>query len=150
MIYQQHQRQRRNWTPRTPPRNRPRMDYTSGQSDQRRLEENSSNPLSDSDPTQDLFDTPNDDALLDEYYLESIDARHTWEQEQLHEYEGFVVLEQLQLLNNEKEQQENIAAEERLQQTREEERNGQDLLQLEHCDNIGFLLLQMNQPLSYD
>ena len=57
------------------------------------------------------------------YNLETIDPRDTWEQEQLHEFEGFVVLEHLQLLSDQIEQQENIDAEERFAKDKEEERS---------------------------
>ena len=90
--------------------------------------------------------------LLDAYMynLETIDPRDTWKQEQLYEFEGFVVLEHLQLLSDETEQQENIDAEERFIQVKQERHNGQELLQLEQNDRIDFLLLQINQPLLYE
>lgn len=91
MIHQQLQRQRRDWTPRT----QPRIDYTSGHSIQRGLEENSWNLLCDSDPTQEQMDSPTDDALLDEYNLKRLDPRDTWGKKQLHEFGGFVALEEL-------------------------------------------------------
>ena len=92
--------------------------------------------------------SPTDEILLDAYDLERIDSTERWEQEQLYEFEGFVVLEHLELLADETEQKENIDAKERLEQAREEEQNKQQLLQLEHSDLIDFLLLQTNQPLS--
>ena len=146
MIHQQHQRQRRNWGPET----QLPMDYESGQSILRRLEENSWNRLCHAEPTPKQMDSPTDDALLDEYNLERLDPRDTWEQKQLSEFEGFVILEHLQLLRDEIEQQQNIEAEERLEQTREEQRNKQQLLQFELCDHIDHLLLQLYQPLSHD
>ena len=82
--------------------------------------------------------------------MERLGPRDTWEQERLSEFEGFVVLEHLQLLRDEIEQQQNIDAQERLEQTRHEERSEQQLLQFELCDQIDHLLLQMHQPLSYD
>ena len=75
------------------------------------------------------MDSPTDDAMLDEYNLERLDPRDVWEQEQLSEFEGFVVLEHIQLLRDEIEQQQNIDAQERLAQTRHEERSEQQLLQ---------------------
>ena len=59
-----------------------------------------------------------------------------------------MVLEHLELLANETKQRENIEAEARLEQAREDEQNQQQLLHLEQCDLIDFLLLQTNQPLS--
>ena len=96
--------------------------------------------------------SPTDEMLLDAYMynLETIDARDRWEQEQLYEFEGFVVLEHLQLLSDQIEQQENIDAEERFPQDKEEERSDQDLLQLQQSEHINFRLLQLNQPLSYE
>ena len=38
------------------------------------------------------------------YNLETIDPRDRWQQEQLNEFEGFVVLEHLQLLSDQTEQ----------------------------------------------
>ena len=146
MIHQQHQRQRRNWRPGT---HLP-MDYASGQSILRRLEENSWNPLSDAEPTQEQMHSPTGDVLLDEYNMDRLDPRDTWEQEQLSEFEGFVVLEHLQLLRDESEQQQNIDAEKGLEQTRQQERSEQQLPQFELCDQIDHLLPQMYHPLSYD
>ena len=60
------------------------------------------------------------------------------------------MLEQLQLLNDQTEQQENIDAEERFAQAKQEERNDRELLQLEQSDQIDFVLLYMNQPPSYE
>ena len=145
-IHQQHQRQRRNWRPET----QLRTDYASGQSILRRLEENSLNRLCDAKPKPEQMDSPTDDALLDEYNLDRLDPRDTWEQEQLSAFEGFVILEHLQLLRDEIEQQQNIDAEERLEQTREKKRNTQQLLHFELCDHIDHLLLQLYQPLSHD
>ena len=90
--------------------------------------------------------------LLDAYMynLETIDPRDRWEQGQLYEFQGFVVLEHLQLLSDETEQQENIDAEERFTQANQEERSDHDLLQMEQSEHIDFLLLQLNQPLSYE
>ena len=116
----------------------------------RRLEDIFWNPLRDRDPRQEPMESPSDEALLDAYDLEKIDPRDTLDQAQLYEFEGFVVLEHLQLLSDEMEQQENINAEEQLEQAKEEEQSEQQLLQLEQCDQIDFLLLQMNQPLVYD
>ena len=79
MNHRQHQRQRRNWTPRT----QLRMDYTSGQSIQRRLQENSWNPLCATDPTEEQMDSPYDEIVLDAYELERMDPRDTREQERL-------------------------------------------------------------------
>ena len=84
------------------------------------------------------------------YNLETIDPRDRWEQAQLYEFEGFVVLEHLQLVSDQIEQQENIDAEEQFAQDKEEERSDLDLLQLEQSEQIDFLLLQLNQPLSYE
>ena len=50
-----------------------------------------------------------------------MDTRDTWEQERLYEFEGFVVLEHLQLLSDQIEQQQNIDTEEVLEQTRQQE-----------------------------
>jgi hypothetical protein len=146
MIHQQHQRQRRNQRPET----QLPMDYASGQSILSRLEANSWNPLCDAEPTQEQLDSLTDDALLDGYDMERIDPRHTWEQEQLSEFEGFVVLEHPRLLRDEIEQQQNIDAQERLERTRQQERSEPQLLHFEQCDDIDQLLLQMNQPMSYD
>ena len=146
MIHQQHLRQRRNGRPGT----QLPLAYASQQSILRRLEENSWNTLCDADPTQEQMDSPTDSALLDEYDMERVDPRDTWEQKQLSEFEGFVVLEHLQLLRDEIEQQQNIDDEEALEQTRERTRSEQQLLQFELCDQIDHLLLQMHQPLSYD
>ena len=66
----------------------------------------------------------------------------------LYEFEGFVVLEHLELLADETEQRQNIDAAEPLEQAKEGEQREQQLLQLEHYDLIDFLLLQTNQPLS--
>ena len=52
-----------------------------------------------------------DEIVLDAYDLERIDPRDTREQEPLYEFEGFVVLEHLQLFSDELEHQENINAE---------------------------------------
>ena len=41
------------------------------------------------------MDSPRDEILLEVYKLERIYPRERWEQEQLYEIEGFVVLEQL-------------------------------------------------------
>jgi len=42
--------------------------------------------------------------LLEAYDWETMDPKHRWEQEQLNDFEGFVVLEQLSLIHNELEQ----------------------------------------------
>jgi hypothetical protein len=94
--------------------------------------------------------SPTDEILLDAYDLERTDPRERWEQEQLYEFEGFVVLEHLQRLADDTEQRENVDAEEQLEQAREEERSEQQLLQLEQNDHVDFFLHQINQPLSYD
>ena len=107
-------------------------------------------PLGDAPPTQEEIDSSTDDAMLDAYNLERLDPRDIWEQEQLSEFEGFVILEHLQLLRDEIEQQQNIDAQEGLEQTRQRERSEQQLLPFELCDQIDHLLLQMNQPQSYD
>jgi hypothetical protein len=150
VAHQQHQRQRRNWMPMSPPHRRYHTDNTPEQRISSRLEDIIWNPLRDRDPRQEPMESPTDEALLDAYDLEKIDPRCTWEQEQLYAFEGLVVLEHLQLLSDETEQQENIDAEERLEQAKEEERREQQLLQLEQGYQIDFLLLQMNQPLVYD
>ena len=93
--------------------------------------------------------SPTDETLLDTYDLERKDRRETWEQEQLYEFEGFVVLEHLQLSADGIEQRENIDVEERLEDAREAEQSEKQLLQFELCDQIDFLLFQMNQQLSY-
>jgi hypothetical protein len=61
-----------------------------------------------------------DEALLYAYDSERTDPRDTREQETLHEFKDFVVLEHLQLLIDEIEQQKNIDAEEQLEQAKEE------------------------------
>ena len=81
--------------------------------------------------------SPTNEILLDAYESERKEPRETCEQEQLYEFEGFVVLEHLQLLCDQIEQQENIGAEERRQQAREKQRSEQ-LVQLEHCYRIFF------------
>jgi hypothetical protein len=126
------------------------MDYAPGQRIPTRLEDVVWNPLRERDQRQEPMDPLSDEALLDAYNLEKIDPTNTLEQEQLYEFEGFVVLEHLQLLSDEIEQQENIDTEERFTREGQEERNEQELLQIEHSDHIDFLLLQINQPLSYD
>ena len=78
------------------------------------------------------LESPTDEALLYAFDSKRIGSRETWEREALYEFEGFVVCAHLQLLRDEVEQQENIDAEERLEQAKEEERNEQQLLQLEH------------------
>jgi hypothetical protein len=130
MIHQQRQRQRQrqNWMPVSPPQNRSRRDYIPEQRIPRRVEEAFWNRSSQS---------PTDEIVLDAYDLERTDPRERWEQEQLHEFEGFVVLEHLQRLTDEIEQTEHIGAE-------------QQLLQLEQNDHVDFFLHQINQPLSYD
>ncbi|CAF0901538.1 unnamed protein product [Didymodactylos carnosus] len=152
MIHQQRQRERQRWTPRSPPRDRPHTNYTRGHWRQGRLQETFGNSSANHDPIRESIDSPTDDMLLDSYMynLETIDPRNRWEQEQLYEFEGFVVLEHLQFLSDQTEQQENINAEERFAQTKLEEQNDQELLQLEQNERIDFLLLQMNQPLLYE
>jgi hypothetical protein len=150
MIHQQRQRQRQNWIPISPPRNQPYTDYTPRHRATQPLEEISWNLLGNRRAISQASYSPTSEILLDAYDLETIDPRETWEQEQLFEFEGFVVLEHLQLLTDEIEQQDNIDGEDRLAEAREEEQNERELLQLEHCDHIDFLLLQLNQPLSYD
>ena len=150
IVHRQHQRQRRNWVPRSPRPNRPRRDYIPEQQIPRRSEGILWNLLSNRARISQAEHSPTDEALLDAYNLERIDLSNTWEQKQLYEFEGFVVLENPQLLSDEIEQQANIDAEERLKQTREHEQSEQQLLQFELCDHIDHLLLQMNQPLSHD
>ena len=152
MIQQERQQERQRWTPRSALRDRPRTNYTQGHSGQGRLREIFGNGWENHDPIRESIDSPTDEMLLDAYMynLETIDTRDTWEQEQLHEFEGFVVLEHLQLLSDQIEQQENIDAEERFAKDKEEERSDQELLQLEQSEHIDFLLLQLNQPLSYE
>ena len=96
------------------------------------------------------MDSRGGEILLKAYNLERIDPRERWEQEQLYEIEGFAVLKHLQLMHDQTEQEEKIDGEERLGQQRQQERSEQELLQLEQCDQIDFLLLQLNQPLSFD
>jgi hypothetical protein len=93
-------------------------------------------PQRDRDPTQEPMESSTDEALLHTYDMGRIDPRDTWEQEPLYEFEGFVVLEHLQLLIDKIEQQENIDAEELLEQAKEEERNERELLQLEYSVHI--------------
>lgn len=97
-----------------------------------------------------LIHSPIGKILLDAFDLQRIDPRDTWEHEQLYEFKGFAVLEQLKNLSDHSEHRENDDIQERLQQAKEQERGKQQLLQLEQCDPIDFLLLQMNQTLSYD
>ena len=150
IVHEQHQRQRRNWMPGSPPLRRQRGDNIQGQLIQTREHEISWNPSSYIDPRPQPMDSSADEALLDAYELESIDPRDIWEQQRLYEFEGFVVLEHLQQLYDELEQQQAIAAEERLQEARKEHQHELELLRLEHDDQIDFLLLQMYQPLECD
>jgi hypothetical protein len=47
------------------------------------------------------MESSTNEALLDAYGLQRKDPRDRWEQEQLHEFGGFVVLEHLELLSDE-------------------------------------------------
>ena len=96
------------------------------------------------------MDTQSDEDLLEAYESERIDPKDTWEQERLYEFEGFVVLEHLQLLEDEIEQQDIIDAEERLQEAKQYEQDELGLLHLQQSDQIDFLLLQLNQPLYHE
>ena len=100
MIHQQRQRERLCWTPRSPPRAQPRTNYTQGHWRQRRSQETFGNPWANHDLIRESIDSPTEEMLLDAYMYnsETIDPRDRWEQEQLYEFEGFVVLEHLQLL----------------------------------------------------
>lgn len=150
IVHEQHQRQRRNWLPSSPPFRRPRADHIQQEPILTPVREISWNPSRYIDPRPRPMDSPTDEALFDAYERERMDPREIWEQERLYDFEGFVVLEHLQLLNDEVEQQENIATEERLEQARRSEINELELLHIEQCDQIDFLVLQMNQPLDCD
>jgi hypothetical protein len=71
--------------------------------------------------------------------------REEWEQEQLNELEGFAIFEQLALIENEKEQLQQIATVQTIIEEEQQERNNEELIQLEQWENIQFLLQQLNQ-----
>ena len=121
-VHEQHQRQRRNWMPSSPPLRRQRADHIQREPILRHLQGYFWNPPSYIDPRPQPMDSSPDESLLDAYESERIHPRDTWEQDRLHEFEGFVVLEHLQQLDDELERQEEIAAEERLQEARRAQR----------------------------
>ena len=130
MIQQQRQRERQRWIPRSSSRDPPRVTYTRGHQRGRHSRDTFGNSWENYHSRRASADSAIEEILLDAYQSEIIDRRDRWQQEQLDDFEGFVVLEKLQLLNDQTEQQENIDAEERFAQAKEEERNDQELLQL--------------------
>ena len=84
------------------------------------------------------------ESRLEAYALEKIDSKERWEQEQINELEGFVVLEPLALMQDEIEQLKQIdtiqTMEEEILQERQQERNNEELIQLEQWEHIAFLL----------
>ncbi|CAF2977433.1 unnamed protein product [Rotaria sp. Silwood2] len=83
--------------------------------------------------------------LLEDYEFETIDARQRWEQEQVNELEGFAVLEQLALIQDEIEQSHQIDTVQQLQEDEQQERNTEQLVHQELWEQIEFLHQQLNQ-----
>ncbi len=83
--------------------------------------------------------------LLEEYVWEKMDPKTRWEQEQLYEFEGFVVLEHLALIQDENEQLHQIELLQKLQENEQQERNYDELVQLQQWEHITFLVQQLNQ-----
>jgi hypothetical protein len=73
------------------------------------------------------------------------DPKIRWEQEQLTELEGCVVLEQLVLIQNEIEQLHQIEFVQKFQEEEQEQRNYDELVQLQQWEHISFLVQQLNQ-----
>ena len=104
-MHQQRQPERQRCIPRSPTHDRPRSNYTQGHGKQRHSQETFWNTSEKRDPIRESIDSPTDEILPDAYNLETIDPRDRWEQEQLYEFEGSVILEHLQLLRDQIEQQ---------------------------------------------
>ncbi|CAF3277503.1 unnamed protein product [Rotaria sp. Silwood2] len=83
--------------------------------------------------------------LLEDYEFETIDTRQRWEQEQVNELEGFAVLEQLALIQDEIEQSHQIDTVQQLQEDEQQERNTEQLVHQELWEQIEFLHQQLNQ-----
>jgi hypothetical protein len=69
--------------------------------------------------------------LLEAYDLVKMYLKDQWEQEQLNELEGFVVLEQLMLIQGDIEQLNQTDAVEKLKEEKQQQRNHEELIQLE-------------------
>jgi len=88
------------------------------------------------------------DQLLAEYDLEKINSKERWEQEQLNELEGFVVLEQLALVHDEIEQMHQIDTVQKIKEEQEESYH-KEQIQLEQWEKEQSTQLQGSQVLQY-
>jgi hypothetical protein len=83
--------------------------------------------------------------LLDAYDWEKMDPKHRWEQQQLNELEAFLLPEQLPLIEDEIEQLQHIEAIQKFQEEEEQQRNHEQLIQLQQWEHTAFLIQQLNQ-----
>ena len=84
--------------------------------------------------------------LLETYDSEKTHTKQRWEQEQLDQLEGFALLEQLTLIQDEIEQTNQIEATQRLNEDENNERNTEELHQIESWEEEAFRLQQqLNQ-----
>ncbi len=83
--------------------------------------------------------------LLHEYDWEKMNPKERWEQDQLKELEGFIVLEQLQLIQDEIEQLHQIDAVQKLTEEAQQHRNNDELIESMQWEHIAFSIQQLNQ-----
>ncbi len=83
--------------------------------------------------------------LLEAYDREKTHPKIRWEQEQINDLEGFVVLEQLALVQDENEQLHQIELLQQSQEKEQQKRNHDELEQLQQWEHIAFLVQQLNQ-----
>ncbi|CAF2932308.1 unnamed protein product [Rotaria sp. Silwood2] len=86
-------------------------------------------------PNPDLYDVLMLDEiqedLLEAYDTEKMDPTNRWKQKQLDELQGFVVLEQLALIQEENEQLPQIDTVQQLQEEKEQKRNTEQVIRQE-------------------
>ncbi|CAF3135802.1 unnamed protein product [Rotaria sp. Silwood2] len=86
-------------------------------------------------PNPDLYDVlmleEIQEDLLEAYDMEKMDPTNRWEQKQLNELQGFVVLEQLALIQEENEQLPQIDTVQQLQEEKEQKRNTEQVIRQE-------------------
>jgi hypothetical protein len=83
--------------------------------------------------------------LLEEYDLEKMDPKERWEQEQLNEFEGFAVLEQLLLIQDQIEQDNEIKDMEEMLEQKQDQTNQEQLIQLQLWEHVTFVIQQLNE-----
>jgi hypothetical protein len=83
--------------------------------------------------------------VLESYDWEKLDPKARWEQEEINELEGFVVLEQISLIQDQIEQSQQLRLLEYFEDEEQQQSNYNELIQVQQWEAIAFLLQQSNQ-----